>query len=142
MTLFCDRNVSDAVGGLAFVPHRPPSTNGRRRSPCSKPTRTSSSICGIIISPAFEPPPGVTTRAHQLSSWSLRAGNLTRTRPMPSGSLLLVTMPIVRPVCPNPPTRSAPPPSRSTIEAESGAPVVNVVVRSTLRPKWCSTDVT
>ena len=39
-------------------PHRPPSTNGRRRSPCSNPTRTSSSICGMIISPESLPAAG------------------------------------------------------------------------------------
>ena len=39
-------------------PTRPPSTNGRRRSPCSKPTSTSSSICGMNISPAVRPGAG------------------------------------------------------------------------------------
>jgi hypothetical protein len=89
---FCIRSAP----GLSLPLNSDPSTTGRRASPCSKPTITSSSGCGSISPPRALPAEKLATRAHALSSESLSEGNLTRTRPACSGSLLLVTMPTTR----------------------------------------------
>ena len=79
--------------GLSLPLKSEPTTIGRRVSPCSKPTITSSSGCGSISSPRALPALGVAMRAHALSSLSESEGYFTRTRPSWSGSLLLVTTP-------------------------------------------------
>src|SRR5215210_4139488 len=58
-----------------------PSTYGKRGSPCSKPTSTSSSTSGRKKQPRSLPAIGAAIRAHQLSSVSESHGNLTLTRP-------------------------------------------------------------
>ena len=63
-------------------------------SPCSNATTTSSPGCGSMYRPRSLPALTVATRAHQPSMLSPSAGNFTRTRPILSGSLLLVTMPM------------------------------------------------
>src|SRR5215472_8724958 len=74
-------------------------TIGRRISPCSNATRTSSLTSGMNTAPAFGPAPSWVTRAQSDSSLSDNHGNLTLTRPIfPSLSSFWVTMPGTTPM--------------------------------------------
>src|SRR5262249_35712941 len=81
-------------GGESLPFHKPPSTYGRRGSPPSNATSTSSFTSGMNQLPRLLPPIRVATRAH-ISSRSEPVsgaqGSVTFPRPVPSGSLISLT---------------------------------------------------
>ena len=82
------------AGGESLPFHSPPITYGRRVSPPSKATRTSSFVSGTNQLPRLLPPIIVARRAHasyRAPALSADHGNVTFTRPCASGSLMSVT---------------------------------------------------
>jgi hypothetical protein len=75
----------------------PPMTYGRRGSPYSKATSTSSVTSGMNTAPPTLPEPNWTTRAQFVSYDGESHGSDTLTLPLVSGSLTLVTTPHTRP---------------------------------------------